>query len=206
MAQWVKNPTRIHEDVGASPGLAPWAEDPAWSRAAVWAADVRGSGSIPGPGAPCASQAALSSLPAAARALQSPTAPGAPGPFLRVSCPTTPGCRMCLLPRPCVPASATFTPVAASEGDSRRDMHGLAGALEQDAVDGAPIHSPGGQTSETMLAPRRPLPEVCRQPTPPRVLARPSRCVGLCPDLLLPEGPRQTESVPPWWPHFSAAL
>ena len=58
-------------------------------------------------------------------------------------------------------------------------------------------HSPGGETSETTLAPRRPLPEVCRQPTPPRVLARPSRCVGLCPDLLLPEGPGQTESVPP---------
>lgn len=132
--------------------------------------------------------------------------PWCPGPFLRVSCPTTPGCQMCLLPRPCVPASATFTPVAASEGDSRRDMHGLAGALEQDAVDGASIHSPGGQTSETTLAPRRPLPEVCRQPTPPRVLARPSRCEGLCPDLLLSEGPGQTESVPLWWPHFSAAL
>lgn len=75
--------------------------------------------------------------------------PWCPGPFLRVSCPTTPGCQMCLLPRPCVPASATFTPVAASEGDSRRDMHGLAGALEQDAVDGAPI---------TALEARRPRP------------------------------------------------
>lgn len=75
--------------------------------------------------------------------------PWCPGPFLRVSCPTTPGCRMCLLPRPCVPASATFTPVAASEGDSRRDMHGLAGDLEQDTVDGAPI---------TALEARRPRP------------------------------------------------
>ena len=29
MAQQVKNPTRIHEDVGSNLGLAPWVKDPA---------------------------------------------------------------------------------------------------------------------------------------------------------------------------------
>ena len=30
MAQQVKNPASIHEDVGSSPGLAQWVKDLAW--------------------------------------------------------------------------------------------------------------------------------------------------------------------------------
>ena len=32
VAQWVKNPTSIHEDVGSIPSLSPWVKHPALPR------------------------------------------------------------------------------------------------------------------------------------------------------------------------------
>ena len=40
MAQQVKNPIGIHEDMGSNPGLTQWIKDPALPQAAVQVADA----------------------------------------------------------------------------------------------------------------------------------------------------------------------
>ena len=40
MAEWVKNLTSIHEDVGLIPGLDGWVKDLAWPKAATEVADA----------------------------------------------------------------------------------------------------------------------------------------------------------------------
>ena len=36
MAQWVKNPTSTHEDLGLIPGLTQWIKDELWCRLQTW--------------------------------------------------------------------------------------------------------------------------------------------------------------------------
>ena len=40
MAQWVKNPTSIHEDVGSIPGLSQWVKNPALQQAEAQDTDL----------------------------------------------------------------------------------------------------------------------------------------------------------------------
>ena len=42
MAQWVKNPTRVHKDVASIPGLTQWVKNLALFQAATYVVDMTG--------------------------------------------------------------------------------------------------------------------------------------------------------------------